>query len=387
MSEYLAPGVYVESTSALTSIEGVDTNSALMVGVTVKGPDERVPITSFADFTKTFGDVLAEPAPALRDRWALDRDNGGHWWHFPLAVKGFFENGGQRLYVKPICRENLNDLTVDDFVAAIDSLNEVEGVSLCLAPGVWSSKVHDALIKRCETRRDCFTILDPPNNLDVTGILNFRRRLNTSFAALYYPWIEVADFDRRSTQQIGPSAHVAGIYARVDESRGVHKAPANEEITGINKIAADVTTADQNLLNPEGINALRSFPGRGNRVWGARTLSRDPEWKYANVRRLFIFLEHSIDSGTKWAVFESNDEPLWAKVRQNIANFLTRVWRDGALQGIKPEEAFFVKCDRSTMTQDDIDRGRLVCLIGVAPLKPAEFVIFRIGQWTADRKD
>jgi len=385
MGEILFPGVYVEEIpSSGKPIEGVPTGTATMVGVTESGLDHPLLVTSFAAFAGEFGAAVS-PSPDLRDKWASDQE-GGQWWNFPLAVKGFFENGGQRLYVKRICRANLNDLTVDDFVSAIDSLNEVEGASLCLAPGVWSPKVHDALIKRCETRRDCFTILDPPNNLDVTGIRNFRRRFNTSFAALYYPWIEVAGLDGGSTQ-IGASAHVAGIYARVDESRGVHKAPANEVITGINKIAADVTTADQNLLNPEGINALRSFPGAGNRVWGARTLSTDPEWKYVNVRRLFIFLEDSIDKGTEWVVFEPNNDPLWAKVRQNITSFLTRVWRDGALQGVTPEEGFFVKCDRSTMTQDDIDQGRLVCLIGVAPIKPAEFVIFRIGQWTADRKD
>jgi phage tail sheath protein FI len=158
-------------------------------------------------------------------------------------------------------------------------------------------------------------------------------------------------------------------------------------IAGITRLSRNVTKTEQELLNRDGINALRFFLGRGNLVWGARTLSRDPEWKYVNIRRYLIYLERSIYEGTQWAVFEPNDEPLWAQVRQNIENFLTRAWRDGALQGIKPEEAFFVTCDRSTMTQDDIDRGRLVCLIGVAPLKPAEFVIFRIGQWTADRKD
>jgi len=384
MPEYLSPGVYIEEIQpAAKPIEGVETSTTAMVGITERGPDSPLLITSFAEFAHEFGAAVS-PAAALRDKWALDEE-GGQWWQFPLAVKGFFENGGQRLYVKRVSREDLNDLTTDDFVAAIESLNEIDDVNLCLAPGMWSPAVHDALIKRCEACRDCFAILDPPNNLDVTGILNFRRRLNTSFAALYYPWIEVADFDGGSTQ-MAPSAHVAGIYARGDQQRGVHKAPANEEITGINKIAADVTTDDQNLLNPEGINALRHFPGRGNRVWGARTLSMDPEWKYVNVRRLFIFLEESIDKGTQWTVFEPNDEPLWARVRVNITNFLTSVWRNGALQGSTSEDAFFVKCDRTTMTQNDIDEGRLVCLIGVAAIRPAEFVVFRIGQWTADYK-
>jgi phage tail sheath protein FI len=183
---------------------------------------------------------------------------------------------------------------------------------------------------------------------------------------------------------VAPSGHMAGIYARVDVERGVHKAPANEVIRGITKIAQDVTKREQDLLNPKGINALRFFPGRGNRVWGARTLSSDSSWKYINVRRLFIFVEESIDEGTQFVVFEPNDEPLWARVRQTITNFLTTVWRSGALQGTKPDEAFFVKCDRTTMTQDDIDNGRLICLIGIAPVKPAEFVIFRIQQMTRE---
>jgi len=166
VSEYLAPGNYVESTSALTSIEGVDTNSALMVGVTVKGPDEHVPITSFADFTKTFGEGLAEPAPALRDRWALDLDEGGHWWHFALSVIGFFENGGRRAVIKRVSCDVPEDLTPEDFVKAIQSLNEVTDVGLCLVPGMWSGKVQTAVIQHCEAQRDCFVILDPPNGLD-----------------------------------------------------------------------------------------------------------------------------------------------------------------------------------------------------------------------------
>lgn len=184
--------------------------------------------------------------------------------------------------------------------------------------------------------------------------------------------------------QLAPSGHIAGIYARVDLERGVHKAPANETIRGITRIAHDVTAVDQALLNPEGINALRFFPGRGNLVWGARTLTADPQWKYVNVRRLLIFLEHSIERGTQWTTFEPNTEALWEKVRQAVADFLVNIWRKGALQGSKPEEAFFVKCDPTTMTQNDLDQGRLICVVGVAVIKPAEFVIFRIGQWTAD---
>ncbi|MBA4033260.1 MAG: hypothetical protein C0480_01455 [Bradyrhizobium sp.] len=174
------------------------------------------------------------------------------------------------------------------------------------------------------------------------------------------------------------------IYARVDVDRGVHKAPANEVIRGITRIAADVTKREQDMLNPRNINVLRFFPGRGNRVWGARCVTSDAAWKYINVRRLFIMIEESIDEGTQWVVFEPNDEPTWARVRLSITNFLTTQWRNGALQGAAANEAFFVKCDRTTMTQDDIDNGRLICVIGIAPVKPAEFVIFRIQQKTLD---
>lgn len=385
MAEYLFPGVYVEEiVGGVHPIEGVDTSTGVMVGVTELGPNALVKIKSFAEFTRKFGGPVV-PAPDVCDKWTLDQQEGGHWWQFPLAVKGFFENGGQHLVIQRIPRDHPDELSVDDFVTAIQSLKEVDS-PLCLAPGMWSAKIQKTLIEHCEARQNCFAILDPPPGLDLNGVLTFRRRINSSFAALYYPWLEVAGLNGQTTE-IAPSGHLAGIYARVDGQRGVHAAPANEVIHGITKIAREVTTHDQESLNPAGINALRSFPGQGHRVWGARTLSRDPEWKYVNVRRLLIFLEESIRKGTQWVVFEPNGEPLWARVRQAVTNFLRTVWLAGALQGRTAEEAFFVKCDRTTMTQADIDQGRLIYLIGVAPIKPAEFVIFRIGQWTANYKD
>ncbi|HKX30752.1 MAG TPA: phage tail sheath C-terminal domain-containing protein, partial [Blastocatellia bacterium] len=236
----------------------------------------------------------------------------------------------------------------------------------------------------CEILKDRFAVLDPRDRLDIEGIRTFREVFDTKYAALYYPWIEVRDPLAKRNVGIAPSGHIAGIYARVDVERGVHKAPANEVIRGITKIVDDITKREQDLLNPRNINVLRFFPGRGNRVWGARVVTSDASWKYINVRRLFLFVEESIEEGTQWVVFEPNDEPLWARVRQTITNFLTSVWRTGALQGTKPDEAFFVKIDRTTMTQDDIDNGRLICLIGIAPVKPAEFVIFRIQQKTVE---
>jgi phage tail sheath protein FI len=180
---------------------------------------------------------------------------------------------------------------------------------------------------------------------------------------------------------IPPGGHVAGIYARSDTERGVHKAPANETVRGVVDLEFQITKGEHDILNPRGVNVIRAFPGRGIRVWGARTLSSNTLWKYINVRRLFIFLEGSIEEGTQWVVFEPNDPKLWARVRAGLTEFLTRVWKDGALFGNTAEEAFFVKCDETTMTQADIDNGRLICIIGVAPVKPAEFVIFRIAQW------
>ncbi|MEA2859986.1 MAG: uncharacterized protein QOC72_2025 [Methylobacteriaceae bacterium] len=291
--------------------------------------------------------------------------------------------------------DDIANLSTDDFVGVdggsgnrtgIQALEDIIDVSIVVVPGIWSTVVQSALITHCETLKSRFAILDPPDKLDIAGIQAFRAPLDTKYAALYYPWVVVRDPSVSENVEMAPSGHMAGLYARVDNERGVHKAPANEVIRGIQKLADDVTKREQDLLNPKNINALRYFPGRGNRVWGARVVTSDAAWKYINVRRLFIYVEQSIDVGTQWVVFEPNDEPLWARVRQTITNFLTTVWRSGALQGGKAEEAFFVKCDYSTMTQDDIDNGRLICLIGIAPVKPAEFVIFRIQQKTLDQK-
>jgi phage tail sheath protein FI len=287
----------------------------------------------------------------------------------------------------------LADLTVDDFVGVdggsgnrtgIQALEDIEELSLVAAPGMWSSTVNSSLIIHCEQLRYRFAVIDPRDGLSIQGIRDFRDAIDTKYAALYYPWIEVRDPSVRRNVVVAPSLHMIGLYARVDVNRGVHKAPANEVISGITRISQDVNQREQDMLNPKGINALRFFPGRSNRVWGARTLTSDSSWKYINVRRIFIYVERSIDVGTQWVVFEPNDEPLWARVRGTVTNFLTTTWRSGMLQGTTPAEAFFVKVDRTTMTQDDIDNGRLICLIGIAPVKPAEFVIFRIQQKTLE---
>jgi phage tail sheath protein FI len=280
--------------------------------------------------------------------------------------------------------------------SGIQALEDIDDISITMAPSIWSSLVQNALIQQAELLKYRFAIIDPPpvkpTDIDVINdIRAFRSGFDTKYGALYFPRIEVRDPFTDTTIGLGPSGHMAGIYANVDIQRGVHKAPANEVIHGIDTangfhgLETEITKREQDLLNPVGINALRWFPNRGTRVWGARTLSSDGSWKYINVRRIFIFVERSIDTGTQWVVFEPNDEKTWARVRQSIANFLTTVWRSGALFGTKADEAFFVRCDRTTMTQDDIDNGRLICVIGIAPVKPAEFVIFRIQQKLIDQ--
>ena len=240
----------------------------------------------------------------------------------------------------------------------------------------------DAVVAHCENKGDRFAILQAPQ---VAGaVSDMETPVDSSYAGYYYPWIEVSDPHTNRQKLVPPGGHVAGIIARSDATHGVHAAPANEPVRGAVSLQHEITKDEQDLLNPKGINCLRSFQGRGIQLWGARTTSSDPSWKYINVRRLFLYVEQSIEEGTEWAVFESNDKDLWARVRQSVENFLTTVWRDGGLQGTTPDEAFYVKCGEETMTQDDIDNGRLIVEIGISPVKPAEFVVFRIGQWTAD---
>lgn len=306
---------------------------------------------------------------------------------------------GAALGPSDLMGEKADPDNVNKAATGLEALLEVEDIAIVASPNAVSFSSEgerktavDDLIAHCEAPRAYrIGIIDPPENQSLSEVRTFRSQFDSTYAALYYPWLEIVDPSVKTDPSaaparlaLPPSGFTAGIYARSDVQRGVHKAPANEAILGITKFVRNVTYDHQAVLNPEGINALRFFEGRANRVWGARTVSSDPEWKYVNVRRLFIYLEHSIDKSTQWAVFEPNNERLWASIRQSIEDFLLVVWRTGALMGTKPEEAFFVRCDRTTMAQNDLDNGRLICLIGVAPTYPAEFVIFRIGQWTAD---
>lgn len=257
-------------------------------------------------------------------------------------------------------------------------------VSIMAIPGVTAPEVQAALIAHCENCKSCFAILDVPIDRKKTNdVVEFRDMYDTTYAAMYHPWLEMFDPLAKRSAYFPPSGAMAGIYARTDNERGVHKAPANEIVRGCTGLSCNYNEGEQDILNPKGVNLVRAFTGRGIRVWGARTMSSNGLWKYVNVRRLYIYIEESIKANTNWVVFEPNSEVLWGRVTRTIEMFLATCWRSGALAGSTPSEAYFVECGPTTMTQDDIDNGRLICNIGIAAVKPAEFVIFRITQHTA----
>src|SRR4029077_2289030 len=245
--------------------------------------------------------------------------------------------------------------------------------------------VQLAMIAHCELMGDRVAILDPPPGLNAQQVREWRVEkagYDSKYATLYWPWIKVFDPASGKNEFVPPSGAMAGIWGRNDDTRGVHKAPANEVVRGAIDIEINITKAEHDLLNPDGINCIRSFPGRGIRVWGARTISSDPSWRYLNVRRLFNYIEESILEGTQWVVFEPNDLDLWQRIKRTINAFLLGVWRDGALFGATPDAAFYVKCDEETNPPDVVDRGQVICEIGIAPVKPAEFVVFRLAQFS-----
>jgi hypothetical protein len=280
--------------------------------------------------------------------------------------------------------------------SGVEGLEVLEDVTMLVVPDLMTSMpeekldmtmvkaVQGMMIAHCSRMGDRVAILDAPPDLTPQEVKNWRMNVagfDSSYAAMYYPWIEVMDPITNKLVAIPPSGHVAGIWARNDNTRGVHKAPANEVVLGAVGLKYQTTKGEQDTLNPNGVNCIRAFPGRGIRVWGARTLTSDPAWRYINVRRLFNYVEKSIENGTQWVVFEPNDRQLWARVRRDVSSFLKTVWRDGALFGSSPDEAFYVKCDDELNPPESRDMGRLIIEIGMAPVKPAEFVIFRISQW------
>ena len=295
------------------------------------------------------------------------------------------------------------DLSPDDYVGnsadrtGFGGLEAIEPVTMVCVPDLMAAyqrglldmeavkSVQLAVIAHCELMGDRVAILDALPGLNAQQVLDWRMNTagyDSKYAALYWPWVKVFDASSGQNVFVPPCGHMAGIWSRNDDTRGVHKAPANEVVRGAVDIELAITRREHDLLNPEGINCLREFPGRGIRVWGARTLSRDSAWRYLNIRRLFNYLEESVLNGTQWVVFEPNDRNLWARIRRTISAFLVNEWRKGALFGSSPDEAYYVKCDDETNPAESIDAGQVVCEIGVAPVKPAEFVVFRLSQFS-----
>lgn len=392
MPTYMTPGIYIEEISGGTRpIAAVGTSTAAFLGVAPaagKHLNEPVAVSNWSQFVREFVD---EDSPST---------------DLARAVFGFFNNGGSRCYVVNVGKGN--PIAGDERRrAGISALETVDEAKIIAAPGYTDILSYEALISHCEKMKNRFAILDSPvrvDNLDAlkkvgtvgaagssqeeeemhgAAAANALRPRQTDCAAFYFPWIAARDpLSSGAIVKTPPSGHLAGVYARTDATRGVHKAPANEPIRGALDLCYKVTREEQGELNAAGVNCIRIFPDAGIRVWGARTLSAEADqWRYISVRRLFNMIEESIERGTSWTVFESNDSRTWKSIERDIRAFLTLIWRDGALKGDTPEKAFFVKCDEETNPPEVIDAGRLVTEIGIAPVKPAEFIIFRIFQW------
>ncbi len=266
----------------------------------------------------------------------------------------------------------------------LEAFVENQNISMLLVPGVTMPEVVIAMVGQCENLKDRFAVLDMPKDAHkVSELLEYREIIDSSYAAMYHPWLQVYDRSAGKTDFVPPSGAVAGVYARTDAIRGIHKAPANETVfaTGL---SVNYNKEEQDYLNPAGVNLIRAIPGQGIRIWGARTASSNSNFKYVNVRRLFIFVEQSIKNNTNWVVFEPNDASLWDRVRATINDFLDSLWRNGMLAGGSQSEAYFIEIGPETMSRDDIANGRLICNIGIAPSRPAEFVIFRVTQFTSE---
>jgi phage tail sheath protein FI len=404
MAEYLAPGVYVEEVpAAVKPIAGVGTSTAGFIGIAANltrawdpakktgmptGPTGEAytqapalapqSITSWTEFTQKFGEI---------------QDTNQYLAH---AVYGFFNNGGTRCWVARLAAAGDLADKLDDVLERFEAVDEIAIVAAPLPPTLDAgalNAVHAALLAHCEKTEDRVAVLDGTRDVaddnlvlssDATGI--WRPSSPKGYGAFYFPWIEIADplGDVGARVAVPPSGHVAGVYARSDAQRGVHKAPANEVVLGALGTRYPVSKARQAGLNPVGVNCIRAFGGTV-KVYGARSLASDPqgdpEWTYVNVRRLVNYLRESIDEGTQWVVFEPNAAELWSKIRRNVGAFLTTVWASGALVGATPEQAFYVRCDETTNPQEVRDLGRVVTEVGVAVTKPAEYVIFRLSQW------
>ena len=438
---YKSPGVYVEEIDRGTKpIEAVGTSTAAFIGITAEASykkidpatGKRIPdpdqesrlnkatlVTNWTQFTDVFGDFV--PGAYLPDAVYNYFANGGGACYITSlralnetqpeakpsrrskAAAAAAETGGASPENPPTTAPGLSPLSVDEVVGdpatrtGLGGLEALDDIRLMLCPdamvgydGSEDAKmrvkmIQEALITHCKLMKYRFAVLDTPSRLNAQQVKEWREFINfdTDYAALYYPWLVVPDFSNSgsTTKIVPPSGHIVGVYNRSDAERGVHKAPANETVANAVGVEFNVSKGEQDVLNPMGINCIRAFPARGLRVWGARTLSSNAAWRYVNVRRLFITVEASMDAGLQWVVFEPNDYTLWAKVRRDVTSFLRVVWRSGALFGATPEQAFYVKCDEELNPPEIRDLGQLIIEVGLAPVKPAEFVIFRISQW------
>jgi hypothetical protein len=387
MPQYLSPGVYVEEVeSSIQPIAGVGTSTAGFIG-RVAG-DVTMPVIP-GRFTGTPPEPVRYPladegVPHLVTSWESFKNQFGDFQEGNLtlahAVYGFFNNGGTRCWIT-----RLAGFTPAAVRTALRGFEAIDEIALVAVPAALDPAIQDAVVSHCVTMGDRFAILDGQrlaDGVDWTPANIKGTTADSDYAALYFPWIVVYDPSTDANLVVPPSGHVAGIYARVDTERGVHKAPANEPVRGALGLEWRLSRADQDGLNPVGINVIRDINGAIT-VWGARTLGGDAngEWKYVSVRRLFLYLRESIDEGTQWVVFEPNTPALWSKIVRNVTAFLTNVWRAGALFGNTPAEAFFVRCDASTNPPEIRELGQVVTVVGVAVASPAEFVIFRISQW------
>lgn len=399
---YTTPGVYIEEVpSGARPIQAVGTRTAGFVGV---APDAKAALNEA---------VAINNWTQFRTRFFPADDPNAAWTDLAHAVFGFFLNGGSRCYVVNVGSSGeggqKNPISgAGGAPAGLDILARIDEVAIVAAPGYTDKASYTALRDHCDTLKDRVGILDGPQELTDRAMLLLSgeegkqgetETTGTDWempdpsergqVTLYVPWIKVAnpvrgnDNGAGKTVSIPPSGHVAGIWARNDAVRGVHKAPANEIVRGALDLEYQITHEEQGNLNPNGINCIRYFVNEGFLVWGARTLTKDPVWRYLNIRRLFNMIEESIAESTRWIVFEPNERPLWQAIRRDVSAFLMGFWRDGALMGRTPEEAFFVKCDEETNPLESINEGRVVIEIGIAPVRPAEFVVFRISQYEA----
>lgn len=408
MPTYLTPGVYVEEVDGgPRPIQAQSTSTPVFIGHGGRDPlpdgvEFGVPlaVTNWSEYARTF---LGE----------------GPMTPLSHAVNGFFLNTQGRCYVLDLGPDGTLAGTADS--PGLSVLESIEDIAIVAAPACTSATDYEALLSHCETMRDRVALLDAPRDvsdpMSLTRVATARptpalesgtpavegegeggdaavpapprprreqeahRPRPSDLGALYHPWVLVQDLVTGDIVPVPPSGHLAGLWARTDATRGVHKAPANEPLRGVVGVQRRLTPAEQGELNAAGVNVIRLFDRLGVRPWGARTISDDPQWRYLNVRRLFCMVEEAIALGTQWIVFEPNDRTLWNMIVRDITAFLMGLWRDGALMGATPREAFFVKCDAETNPADVVDSGRVVALVGLAPVKPAEFVVFQVSQF------